>query len=140
MKDALAQAAADRSKRSLERVNRAVAAMDSRGIKISLRAVAAEAGVSRNFIYTTPEALERVKSARGRSEGNRVSNLPKVGPQRGSSDESIRMRLAAALAEIDELKREVKRLSDKNTDLVAEVINLQNPLPKNVSPMRRRRF
>lgn len=139
MTDALSRDSARRSKRALENVKRAISAMERNRVKISLRAVSAEAGVSRNYIYTTPEALKRVKAAIARSELKRVRRLPKVVPQRGGSDESLRMRMAAALVQIDELKREVVQLKESNAELVTEVINLQNPLPNNVAPMRRRR-
>jgi hypothetical protein len=139
MTDALAKDAARRSKRALQDVKRTVAAMETSGIKISLRAVATEAGVSRNYIYTTPEALECVKAARGRSQKNRVRILPREVSQHGGSDESIRMRLAAALTQVDALMSEVRLLSETNNELIAEVIKLQNPLPENVAPIRKRR-
>lgn len=108
-------------------------------MKVSLQAVASETKVSRNYIYSTPKALEREVAARNRSEKNHPRRLPEVRDQRGSSDDSLRMRLAAALASIDDLTRELARISEENAALIAEVIELQNPMPKNVAPMRRQK-
>lgn len=103
---------------------------------ITLKGVAARAGVSRNFIYTTPNVFAAVQKA---AERQKPVLSSKPAPTAPSSDASLRTRLAAALAENDRLQQEVDRLTAANQALVEEVIELQNPGPKNVTSIRKRR-
>ncbi|QCP08761.1 hypothetical protein FDF08_12975 [Micrococcus luteus] len=103
---------------------------------ITLKGVAARAGVSRNFIYTTPDVLAAVQKA---AERQRPKLPSEPAPTAPSSDASLRTRLAAALAHNECLQQEIDRLTATNQALVEEVIELQNPAPKNVTSIRKRR-
>lgn len=139
MPEELTRAARERSRLCLVAVREAVGRMEAVNAPISLKRVAAEAKVSRNFIYTTPAALKMVGDSRDASR----SRIPGRIPSRptGGSDESIRTRLGAALVLIDELRRDNELLRGRNRNLVDEVVNLQNPpAAANVVPIRQRRF
>ncbi|WP_222942203.1 DUF6262 family protein [Protaetiibacter sp. SSC-01] len=140
MPEHLTDAARARSDRSLTAVRAAVRRLDKQRKAISVSSVAAEAGVSRNFIYTTPEARDLVLGARTEFAERRPQSLPKS-KAGGSTDASLRTRLAAALQEIRSLTDALEAERAKNATLIAEVVALQNPvLPPNVLPIRERRF
>ncbi len=133
----LAEQARARSANCLSAVRQAVVQFETDRRKITLRAIAESARVSRNFIYTTPEALELVRQARDRTS-DRVAP-PRAPESKSVSEESLLMQLAAARLLIEELEAERQELLAKNRSLVDEVIRLQNPLPENVTKLRRRR-
>ena len=138
MPDALTAAARERSRRCLASVKSAVRSLQEQRREVSLKAVAIEARVSRNFIYSTPAALKIVTDARSAS----IRSAPRVLSPKlpTTSDDSLRTRLAAALLRLNEAESENTELRKKNQALIAEVIELQNPaLPRNVSPLRNRR-
>jgi hypothetical protein len=138
MSEDLSRAAKERSRQCLLAVRDAVRRMEAVNAPISLKRVAAEAKVSRNFIYTTPAALEIVGDSRDASRSRAPGRIPSR--PAGGSDDSIRTRLGAAIVLIDELRRENETLRGQNRNLVNEVVNLQNPPdPANVVPIRRRR-
>ncbi|WKT89576.1 DUF6262 family protein [Microbacterium maritypicum] len=136
MTDALADAARRRSRESLAAVTRAVNDLVRSDERVTLRAVAERAGVSRNYIYTTPKAKDLVDRAR-KSTSTRGRH---VRPEsRSASEASLQTKLDAQALLIDDLEAEVTELRTKNQALVQEVINLQNPQPENVTRIRKRR-
>jgi AcrR family transcriptional regulator len=134
MTNPLADAARKRATECLAAVERVVTELQQNGQPVSLRDVAQRAGVSRNYIYTTPAAKELVLGARS-SQAKSTRSLT----SRPASDESLKMRLQAALQRIDELELDNGQLRQRNDALVEEVIRLQNPEPENVTSIRRRR-
>jgi hypothetical protein len=136
MTDALVGSARERSDRCRRSVLDALAAMEAAGTPINLKRTAAWAGVSRNFIYATPDLFTAVREAARRSDPGTPS--VHVGATR-ASEESLRTRLLAALNENQELRERVAALESTNARLVHEVIDLQNPEPENVVRISRRR-
>jgi hypothetical protein len=63
--DAIRVAAAARSTDAMARARRAIRELHRRGAEVNLAAVAAIAGVSRQFLYTTPELREEIDKLRG---------------------------------------------------------------------------
>lgn len=139
MTEQLAAAARERSRQCLTAVKKAVSEAKHNGSAVSLKGIAAAAGVSRAYIYSTPDALALVQNARAQTQGRRSKLL--VNPRRKSSDESLQTRLFAALTRVDELQRENDRLRAEHRALVQEVVDLQNPPDQsNVVALRRPRF
>lgn len=138
MTEALAAAARERSERSRASVLAVVRALEKSDDAVSVRGVAEQAGVSRNFIYSTPECLEAVRKAitRGRNTKPQVLE-PRPGGR--TSEASLQTRLVAAIADNDNLHRRIAELEAQNAALVGTVVDLQNPQPANVANIRRRR-
>ena len=87
---------------------------------VNVHAVAAEAGVSRTFIYKQSDLLASIKEAQD-SAAHRC-----VTPQRSATEESLRKRLATALdaleqarATINEQERRIERLTGEVARLMA---------------------
>ncbi|WP_354574324.1 DUF6262 family protein [Frigoribacterium sp. UYMn621] len=139
MSEHLTAAAQERSKRCLVAVRAAVRDLESEGSRLSLKTVAQRAGVSRNFIYSNTAALHLVSTARAAFTAATPMALPQA--RSTGSEESIRMRLAAALLEAKKVREENNDLRRQNAALLQEVIDLQNPRrPENVLPLRKTRF
>ncbi|WP_217584202.1 DUF6262 family protein [Microbacterium sp. GbtcB4] len=136
MTDALADAARRRSLESLAAVTRAVNELLRSDERVTLRAVADRAGVSRNYIYTTPKAKDLVDQARKNSSTRGRHVRPE---SRSASEASLQTKLDAQALLIDDLEAEVAELRTKNQALIQEVISLQNPQPENVTRIRKRR-
>lgn len=136
MSEGLLTAARERTQRCRQAVLHAIAAMEQAGDRITLKGVATRAGVSRNFIYTTPEIHEALRKA---TERQGPLNLPLRLASAPSSVHSLRSRLVAALDENRRLRDELEALKRTNERLVGEIVSLQNPVSPKVTPMRRRR-
>jgi len=108
--DALRGAAAARSVGVQQRASQALKALDRRGERISFQAVAAEAGVSRAFLYAHPQLRAAIEQHRNRQK--RVPSRLPAGER--ASDESIRVRLRGML-------EENKRLRSENAQLRKEL-------------------
>ncbi|WP_336716295.1 DUF6262 family protein [Arthrobacter sp. USHLN218] len=135
---ALAEHASQRTAKCISAVRNGVRVLRSRGEAVTVASVARAAGVSRNFIYTTPQALEIVDRAR-RERPRTLASSGKASS--GGSQESLQTRLIAALDEIERLKSEMSSLKAHNTELIEAIVNLQNPpIKENVTQLRRRRF
>jgi hypothetical protein len=135
----LAESARERSRRCEQAVLTAVKVLEGAQRPVSIKAVAAEANVSRNYIYSSATALQAVRVAMGRQQSSHPTLLKRPTAATGSSDDSLRTRLAAALFEIDELRGKLTELEARNRALTEAVVDLQNPLPTNVTDIRRRR-
>lgn len=100
--ETLAAANRARHKRKCEAVEAALKTMVSRKDRVTVSAVASRAQVSRNFVYSQSELLERIQSV-GAGQADRL-----VRAQPGSSTEaSLRRRLATALDTIEENNRTI---------------------------------
>ena len=105
----LADAAERRSERALERARRAIRRLDQAGEPVSFQAVAREAGVSRQFLYTQRQLrgeIERLRAARLEA----VEQVPRV--QR-ASDASLRARNQMLIDENRRLRDEVAGLREE---------------------------
>ena len=107
--DALRGAAAARSLSAEQRASRALKALDRRGERISFQAVAAEAGVSRAFLYAHPQLRAAIERQRNR-QTQAPSRLP-AGER--ASEDSIRVRLRGMLEENKRLRSENAQLREE---------------------------
>src|SRR5919206_144022 len=106
----LAEAAAARRRRAIERAERALRDLDTKGAQISFQAVARRAGVSRQWLYTQPALRAAIEQLRDRSS-TPADGIP--APQR-ATEASLRQRLAS-------LRAENQRLREENHSLKAEL-------------------
>ena len=107
--DVLRGAADARSLAAEKRARRAVQELQRRGATISFQAVAAEAGVSRAFLYGHAElraAIEQLRDQHRRTP----SRLP---TRERASEESMRARLRGMLEENRRLRSENAQLRDE---------------------------
>ncbi|MCA1680521.1 MAG: DUF6262 family protein [Actinobacteria bacterium] len=100
----LRAAAATRSADAAERARRALVELHKRGDTITFANVAAQAKVSRQFLYTHAEL---------RAEIDRLRGEPRLPACESASDESIRTRLHVALEENKRLRAEIAELRDE---------------------------
>jgi hypothetical protein len=104
------QAALARHQRTVERAERALRDLDAEGAAINLQAVAARAGVSRQWLYTQPALRAQIEQLRNRAPA-RTDTVP--ASQRASED-SLRQR-------VETLRAENRRLREENANLKAEL-------------------
>jgi len=107
--DAIRVAAAARSTDATARARRALRELHRRGAEVNFAAVAAIAGVSRQFLYSTPELRDEINTLRG----ERHAALSQIPAADRASDASIRTRLRAALDDNQRLREENVRLRDE---------------------------
>lgn len=101
----LAEASQQRSALTLERARQAIRHLDQAGQPVTFCAVAAEANVSRSWLYREPTIrteIERLRAAR--------PALPRVPAAQRPSSESLHQRL-------DAVREEISRLRDENRNL-----------------------
>jgi len=104
----LSQATQQRRELTLERARQAVRRLDQDGQAVTFCGVAAEAGVSRSWLYREPTIraeIERLRTAR-------PARLRLPAAQRPSS-ESLHQRLDAVREEISRLREENRNLRDQ---------------------------
>jgi hypothetical protein len=107
--DRIRTAAATRSLDATARAGRAVRELHHRGAEVNFAAVAAIAGVSRQFLYTHPQLRDEIERLRG----ERASTLARTSTADPASDASLRSRLRAALDDNQRLREENTRLRDE---------------------------
>jgi uncharacterized protein DUF6262 len=101
----LRKAAVARSVSAAERARGALVDLHGRGETVSFASVAARANVSRQFLYTHPDL---------RAEIERLRSEPRPAPARQqASDESMRIRLRAALDDNKRLRQQIAELRDE---------------------------
>lgn len=104
----LAKHARARHEQTLHRAQAALAAMTRAGTPVAIARLAAEAGVSRAWIYTQPGLLDQIGQLQhGRAPG---SALPARRSGSRASDESLRRRLELAHQKITQLRAENQQL------------------------------
>jgi hypothetical protein len=106
---AIRAAAATRSDDAAGRARRVLREMGKRGSAVSFAAIAAAAGVSRQFLYTHAELRREIEHVRTQQHGE-LSRLPVA---ERASDASIRRRLRAALDDNQRLREENTRLREE---------------------------
>jgi len=108
----LRAAARQRAEETLARANAALERLAASGEPVSVAGAAAAAGVSRSWLYTRPELLERIAAlARERPRPARGAALPAA--QRASTA-SLHRRLELA-------HQRIRQLSDENRELRDEL-------------------
>src|SRR3954453_12590185 len=106
----LAEAAAARRRRAIERAERALRDLDTKGAQISFQAAARRAGVSRQWLYTQPALRAEIEWLREQTPA-RPDGVP---ARQRASDASLRQRL-------ETLRTENQRLREENQALKAEL-------------------
>jgi len=124
--DALRDAASAHSLVVVERARHAIRELERRGATISFQAVAAEAGVSRAFLYghdaELRAAIEELRDQHRRTP----SRLP---TRERASEDSMRARLRGMLAENKRLRSENAQLRDELALAHGEVRELKLARP-----------
>jgi hypothetical protein len=105
----LAEAAERRSERALERARRAIRRLDHAGEPVSFQAVAREAGVSRQFLYTQPQLRGEIERLRAL----RLEIAEPVPTAQRATDGSLRARNQTLLDENRRLRAELAGLRDE---------------------------
>ena len=127
----IVQAARRRSEHTRAKAIQALRVLDNSGQPVTFEAVAAQAGVSRSWLYAQPDVraeIERLRDARGRAPASPVP------ARQRSSDASLLRRLQAANARI-------RRLTEDNKDLrerLALALGEQRANPSPARPLRTR--
>jgi Family of unknown function (DUF6262) len=103
----LAEHARERHEQVLQRARAALAAMTRDGTPVTVAHLAAEASVSRAWIYTQPELREEIEQLR--SGTARAIPASRPGGSR-ASDSSLRRRLELAHEKISQLRAENQQL------------------------------
>jgi hypothetical protein len=106
----LKRAAAQRRLSAESRTKQAIHSLDQRGETITFAAIAAAAGVSRQYLYSHPQLRPEIEQLRGRQR----TAPPRLPASARPSDNSIRSRLRAALDDN-------QRLREDNTTLREEL-------------------
>jgi hypothetical protein len=112
----LAAAAQRKHHNALERARAALAALHHAGIPITFQSVAHRAGVSRQWLYKSPELRAEVEKLRARQTGPQ----PIPAAQR-ASDASLRQRNLILLEENKRLRRENGELRGELATLLGEL-------------------
>jgi len=104
----LAEHARQRHERTLQRASETLTSLVEAGEPVSIAALASRASVSRSWIYTQPELLERIEQLQ------QVSSLIGRGANNAhqASDESLRRRLALAHQRITQLRNDNQQLRE----------------------------
>jgi hypothetical protein len=106
----LRDAAARRSSDAIARGRAALAERARRGEQISFQAVAREAGVSRQWLYTQPELRAEIEQARAARVASASDCVP---PAERSSEASLRQRGEGLLEENRRLRQENGELREE---------------------------
>jgi hypothetical protein len=106
----LTQAATERHRCAVERAERALRELDVEGARISFKAVAMRAGVSRQWLYTQPALRVEIERSRDRAPA-RHDGVPFA--QR-ATEASLRQRVEA-------LRADNQRLREENANLKTEL-------------------
>ena len=106
----LADAAEQRHGRALDRARHAIRHLELTGEPISFQAVARQAGVSRQFLYTVEELRREIHRLRAEHLGNDHTAIPAT--QR-ASEASLKARNQMLLDENRRLKGEIAGLRDE---------------------------
>ena len=119
--DVLRGAADARSLAAEKRARRALTELDRRGAMITFQAVAAEAGVSRAFLYGHRQLRTAIEQLRQ----ERQDIPPRLPAHQRASEESTRARLRGMLEENKRLRAENAQLRDELALVHGEVRELK---------------
>lgn len=107
----LAAAARRRRAATLERATAALRQMSTAGAPVTFETVAAQAGVSRAWLYNEPEVREEILRLRG--QHRRLSPSHRVPERERATDASLAVRLQTALQRNQRLTAEVSALREQ---------------------------
>lgn len=116
----LREAASRKSSEARARVMRALVAMQARGQTINFNTVAAEANVSKGYLYKQDDLRQRIAAAR--------PTPPQVLPPRAAQSEretTAEQKLRLASEAIQRLKAEVADLRNENARLRGDLVALR---------------
>jgi negative regulator of sigma E activity len=102
----LAEAAARRHERTRSKAIQALRELDREGRPVTFAAVASAAGISRSWLYTQPDIRDQIQRLRTA----RTSKRAIIPAAQRATDESLRVRLTAALRRNQALAEENARL------------------------------
>lgn len=125
----LAAAAARRSADTRQKAAEALRRLDAAGTPITFAVVAAEAGVSRSWLYRDPHT--RVEIEHLRSATTRTTTTPAA--QR-ASDASLHQRIEALLEDNRTLRQENRRLQEQIEILLGRQ-RADNSRPRSTTPI-----
>ena len=118
--DLLREASARKSEAAVARANRAIIALDNRGMVINFNTVAAEGCVSKDFLYNNPRLRREI-----------ISRRPAI-PQRGndvvrrtSEDASTVVKLQVATEALRAMRAEIVVLRAENARLQGDLLALR---------------
>lgn len=131
---ALAAATQQRTEDAKKRTRQALKRLRTRGVAVTFRAVATEAGVSRDFLYRNPDMRALVVDSRAtttlmpaptpRADDSNITRLLRDRytaelARRAAEVADLSRRLEAAHTEIHRLKRELRRAQPRSRQLHA---------------------
>lgn len=115
----LREAAANKSAEARARVMRALVAMESRGQTINFNTVAAEAKVSKGYLYKQPDLRQRIAQART------APPAPVRARTSAGREAAAEQKLRLASEAIQRLKAEVSELREENARLRGDLVALR---------------
>lgn len=118
--DRLTASAKSRTAEATARAQRAITALQSRGAAINFNTVAREGGVSKDFLYGSPDLSARIRSLRNAKTP--VADVPRA--ERPSED-SARVQLTVLRESNAGLRAENEELRRENAALRSEVVRLR---------------
>jgi hypothetical protein len=132
--DNLRRAAAAKSAAAQARAENGLRQMRRRGDPITFRGLAQTAGVSLDFLYTTPEIRSQVEQLRARQQAKPAARTPAPGPDQPSS---VIRTLTTQLTElkrhhrdeIDTLKQALEAAHGENLQLRRRLGHQDTPAP-----------
>lgn len=114
--------AQERKSRTLHELQLALARLQRKGLKVSIKAVAQEAGVDPSLIHHTyPDFAEEVRAVLGRTTRQRAAAL-------GDDLKEARARSAGLLKEVASLRADLQKMASVNLTLTLENRRLEEAL------------
>lgn len=130
----LTEAARRRAQATRRRAIAALRRMDTRGLPVTIDALAREASVSRSWIYSQPDLRAEAERLRDRLRPAAGKAVP---DRQRASDASLRRRVEVATQRIRELETDNKRLRDALAEALGEQRNARTGQPQRDTPKPR---
>ncbi|MDW7613857.1 DUF6262 family protein [Peribacillus simplex] len=105
----LVEKAKEKREKTLRKVEQSIKQMIKTQQKINFNSVATHAGVSKTYLYKTPNLKERIEYLRSQQEG--ILSIKQV--KRNVSEESKDVIIASLRKRVKELEKECKELKEK---------------------------
>jgi len=118
----LGEAAAARTADAAARARRAITKLRNTGEPVTFVAVAREASVSTSFLYQHSQLRNDITTLR-----TTASDAAATGVKSAASIESLRTKLAAAIARNRELTEEIAQLRTENEALRSRLLEIRTP-------------
>jgi hypothetical protein len=106
-----------KSETAHSKARRAIMSLENRALPINFRTVADEAGVSRDFLYRSPEIRQLIVDHR-RRPAPLITSSPQALKR---SEASAAVKLALATQALQRLREENRRLRDENARLLGDL-------------------